>query len=332
MTGRPPVVGEHPLEYLRQICLDLPVPPRQLNPAVPAALEAICLRCLEKAPGDRYPSALALAEDLRQFVQGDPVSAVETRPARRSPRRWLMTAAGLMGILAAAVLMVTTLRPWGGSGHGDSPESGTQTRGPAARENPHERIVVWKLEVEHFAKVNAKRVRRVGLLGEQSFTTHLEDAVRVRAELSGPAYCYLIAFRPDGTEELCFPEQESEPPPLTDRPRYPSASAGVAYGLTDGTGLEAFFVVVSRQPLPAYGVWRKSRGESPWRATDAEAGLVWRYYGEELLAWTAAQAAGQRGKGRELQGGGMVDRLAAWLRQAPEVEAVEGIGFPVLGR
>jgi hypothetical protein len=154
----------------------------------------------------------------------------------------------------------------------------------------------------------------------------------LRGELSELAYCYLIAYRPNGTEELCFPERDSEPPALTNQPGYGSVTDNVAYNLTEGVGLEVFMLVVSRKRLPAYTEWRTARGASPWRSTPALPGLVWRYDGEELIPYTEAIAAGQRGKGREIQGGGLVGQLAAWLRQAPDIDTVAGIGFPVLGR
>src|SRR5262249_28858912 len=59
------------------------------------------------------------------------------------------------------------------------------------------RIVVRKLAVEHYA-AEKEGDRPKGLLGEKSFTTHPGDKVTVHAELSEPAFCYLIAYRPDG--------------------------------------------------------------------------------------------------------------------------------------
>ena len=59
-------------------------------------------------------------------------------------------------------------------------------------------------------------------LGRRSFETHLSDRVMVEARLSRPAYAYLIAFRPDGEHEVCFPDSAEQPPPRDDRPRYPT--------------------------------------------------------------------------------------------------------------
>jgi hypothetical protein len=74
---------------------DEPTRPRRLQPRVPRDLEAITLHCLEKEPRHRYPSALALAEDLRRFREGKlvmarPVGAV-ARLARACRRRPLVT-------------------------------------------------------------------------------------------------------------------------------------------------------------------------------------------------------------------------------------------------
>jgi serine/threonine protein kinase len=62
LVGRPPFVGEGDLETLVQVCSEEPTPPRRLRPKVPRDLETICLKCLAKAPRERYPSASALAE------------------------------------------------------------------------------------------------------------------------------------------------------------------------------------------------------------------------------------------------------------------------------
>src|SRR5262249_51443824 len=84
LTGQPPFRAETPLDTLVQVIEGEPVPPRRLNPGVPPALETVCLRCLEKAPEARYPSAVALAEDLERYLSGE---AVEAR--RGGPLSWL---------------------------------------------------------------------------------------------------------------------------------------------------------------------------------------------------------------------------------------------------
>ena len=82
LGGRPPFVGNSALELLRQTADDPPRPLRALDPRLPRDLEAICLRCLQKSPGQRYPSAAALAEDPRPLAGG----AADPRPAGRTRR------------------------------------------------------------------------------------------------------------------------------------------------------------------------------------------------------------------------------------------------------
>jgi hypothetical protein len=86
LTGRPPFRGSSPIETLRQVIDRDPDPPRRHNPAVDRDLQNICLKCLEKEPEHRYPSAAALADDLERWSRGDSVMASGTNVLERLDR------------------------------------------------------------------------------------------------------------------------------------------------------------------------------------------------------------------------------------------------------
>lgn len=75
VTGRPPFQAENLVGVLQQVSHHDPVSPRLLNPGVPRDVETICLKCLEKDPRHRYPSAKALAEELDRFLCDEPIQA-----------------------------------------------------------------------------------------------------------------------------------------------------------------------------------------------------------------------------------------------------------------
>jgi signal transduction histidine kinase len=88
LTGRPPFLAGTAQETLRTVLGREPEPPRRLNSQVPVDLEMICLKCLQKEPKKRYPSAEPLADDLRHWLDGEPVTAGPPGLWRRL-RRWV---------------------------------------------------------------------------------------------------------------------------------------------------------------------------------------------------------------------------------------------------
>jgi serine/threonine-protein kinase len=105
VTGRPPFRATTDMDTLMQVIGDEPVPPRYLHGKLPADLETICLKCLQKEPRRRYTSALELAEDLRRYLNQEPIRA---RPVGRGERlwRWCRRNPQVAGLLAVLALVV----------------------------------------------------------------------------------------------------------------------------------------------------------------------------------------------------------------------------------
>ena len=110
LVGRPPFLGPSVVETLEQVRHDEPVAPTQLQPKTPRDLETVCLTCLQKDPARRYPSARALADDLRRFLRDEPVTARPVgalercaRWCRRNPRLALLSAAVVLLLVAVTV-------------------------------------------------------------------------------------------------------------------------------------------------------------------------------------------------------------------------------------
>jgi serine/threonine protein kinase len=309
---------------------------RALRPETPAPVANLVARLLARDPADRPASAAEVARLLASFQdesslsQGTPTETWSgaTSGRRSAPvRRWVAR----LGIAAAILVglgLLASLAPslW----HRERPDTPVKTGQEPVADEP---LRLLALDVRHFARVataDGKFDRPLGLLGKQSFAARRGDSVEVEARLSRPAYGYLIAFRPDGGEELCLPDDEAAAPPLSDRLRYPPREKqGVNYGLDEGQGLMVFAAVLSSRPLPPYRDWRAERGKADWRPEAAPPGVVWWDNGDGLEALTVDRPEAQRSKGREVTGKAPLARLATWLRQTPQVEAVGLLGFGV---
>jgi len=108
LTGHPPFAGGTTYETIKLLLDTDPRQPRLWNSKIDRDLSTICLKCLEKDPKRRYPSALALAEDLERWLRHEPILARHTgiltrgkKWVRRNPTSALL-AASLVALAAAA--------------------------------------------------------------------------------------------------------------------------------------------------------------------------------------------------------------------------------------
>jgi tetratricopeptide (TPR) repeat protein len=103
LTGRPPFHAANVIDVLSAIRNDEPLPPHRLTARLPRDLDTICLKCLAKEPARRYPSADALAADLRRFVDGEPILARRIGVAGQA-WRWCRRKPLVASLLAALVV------------------------------------------------------------------------------------------------------------------------------------------------------------------------------------------------------------------------------------
>ena len=113
LTSHPPFAGGTTYETIKLLLEDEPRPPRLWNSKIDRDLSTICLKCLEKDSQRRYPSALALAEDLERWLKHEPIKARRTGVIGRG-KKWLQrnpTAAGI-AVLSLALIAAVGVIVW----------------------------------------------------------------------------------------------------------------------------------------------------------------------------------------------------------------------------
>src|SRR5205823_5096771 len=162
-------------------------------------------RLLAKSPADRPATAEEVAAALTAIVREAEAELPAATPVVREPgrrhHRWRRMVGGLVVLLAVGALTASLTSRWLTSRPtaGENPAPVDPVRGPGQATADSGSVRVVRLDVRHFAR-EAAGERLQGVLGEKSFTTRPGDSVTVEAALSGPAYTFLISFRPDGTD------------------------------------------------------------------------------------------------------------------------------------
>jgi Tol biopolymer transport system component len=118
LVGQAPFRGTTPHATLHAVVYEPPPPPRQINPALPPAIEAVLLKALAKQPDQRFQRGAEMVAALRGSASGAAQGAMEGRragpgvPARpgRSPLLWIMAGAAAMLVLVLGLLLLMVAR------------------------------------------------------------------------------------------------------------------------------------------------------------------------------------------------------------------------------
>ena len=108
LTDHPPFAGGTTFETIKLVLDTEPRPPRLLNREVDRELSTICLKCLEKDPKRRYPSALALAEDLEHWLKHEPIRAKRSGFFIHA-RKWVRRKPALAALIASLIALAAAM-------------------------------------------------------------------------------------------------------------------------------------------------------------------------------------------------------------------------------
>src|SRR5437868_6152207 len=108
LTGHPPFAGGTTYETIKLVLDTEPRQPRLWNRKIDRDLSTICLKCLEKDPKRRYPSALALAEDLERWLKHEPIQARHTGVFARG-KKWVRRNPTTAALIALSLAFAATV-------------------------------------------------------------------------------------------------------------------------------------------------------------------------------------------------------------------------------
>ena len=247
LTGELPFKGESRLELFEAIESQSPVPPRTLDSRIPKDLEQVCLRCLMKAPDDRYATATELAKELRRV---------------NARTRWTPLVVLQRGMIAAAVAFTFVLY------------SSFFMPGGDAFAPPK---LTASMQINHLRfSDDGQTATDFGPIGERDARVHENDSINFAITFNQPAYFRLLELTSSGRVTSHYESDPSGEPVLS--AEFP-VERDFDLTLDDGPGSCVFAVIGSREPLDP--VTEQELASIGWSTGSHEG--VWQYNNGRLF-------------------------------------------------
>jgi serine/threonine protein kinase len=243
LTGRPPHQGATRAELWGAACRGDVVPPRQVNPRVPAALEWICMKALAADPTDRHASSAALADDLRRY--------------RARPRRLALAVAAVAGLLLLGVTawLIVAKRPGGVALVAVTPTPSTELSAPSPLKGWID-VRVW----EGKNVTGPRNPHRRGLFLHQLHALPLKvgDEIQVELSVNRPMFVYVVWINSAGKAMPVYPWREfewdqrpAEEQPVEGLKKLPEGAVDDGWQMDQGVpGMETLLFLARRSKLP----------------------------------------------------------------------------------
>jgi tRNA A-37 threonylcarbamoyl transferase component Bud32 len=216
LTGNVPFDGDSAAEVMHQVAYEAPIPPRRVRPDVPAGLEAICLRCLEKDPDRRYARAEEIVEALAPWcapaasTRAVPGGApTEVAPPPRGAGNWLLPAVFVVASAAAVAAVV-----WYVKHLGKGPDTQVVVNPPTLGGQPPATVGSGPdgeaVDLEPKFHDFDLRVEMAGLKPDPKGEYRLKDGqeLEFRVEVDRDAYVGIWSIAPNGVIHQLFPNEE----------------------------------------------------------------------------------------------------------------------------
>lgn len=256
LTGQPPFKGHSVSEVLCQVVMQPPTSPQQVNPRVPPELAAICLRCLEKDPTKRYPSAKAMADALRapttESVALAPEFAQPLHAKRaRSRRIWAGPAlVALAGIAVGIWLTSPYWMKWSVTVLGPKKDPGGGELPPFSPPENLRNDFGLEVAMLDSPNLNALQPGTDGLLRLRA-----EAKVKFRIKTAQEAYVGIWSVNANGTVEQLFPNAKETDHHLEPNKEYLVPKEEATAEVSKGGGTEWVWVQAST------AVWKPDEGQ-----------------------------------------------------------------------